>query len=73
MTLKPKEAPLSEAVERLRARLDQLQAYLNGENDAISRVANAPETTLEDATERARQYWDKLEAKARRSVPPRSL
>jgi hypothetical protein len=29
-----------------------------------TRVANAPAMTLEDATERARKYWDKLEGRS---------
>ena len=60
---------LGEAVERLRARNDQLRAYLEGDTSTSTRVANAPESTLEDATERARKYWDKLEGR-RSSVPP---
>ena len=65
--MKPK---LEQATERLRARLDQLQAHLNGKNDAIERVANSPDVPLEDATERAKKYWDKLEGR-RSSIPPR--
>lgn len=60
---------LAESIERLRARNEQLSAYLTGAPIGPGeRVANAPETTLEDATERARKYWDKLEG--RHSVPP---
>jgi hypothetical protein len=62
---------LAEAVERLRARNEQLRAHLEGDGSAVSRVANAPDSTLEDATERARKYWDKLEGK-RSSVPPKA-
>lgn len=61
---------LAESVERLRVRNDELAAYLSGTaSDAITRVANAPDVGLEDATERARKYWDKLEGR-RSSVPP---
>jgi len=59
---------LAESVERLSARNDQLRAYLDGDESAATRIANAPSVPLEDATERARKYWDKLEA--RRSSPP---
>lgn len=62
---------LEESVERLRVRNEELAAYLNGgAGSAIERVANAPEIGLEDATERARKYWDKLEGRRRSSVPP---
>jgi hypothetical protein len=67
----PPPKSLGEAVERLRARNDQLRAYLEGDTSAASRVANAPESSLEDATERARKYWDKLEGR-RSSVPPKA-
>ena len=61
---------LEEAVERLRAQNEQLRAHLASDNSAITRVANAPETSLEDATERARKFWDKLEGKRSSSIPP---
>ncbi len=66
--MKPKS--LSEVVDSLRSRNDQLQAYLDGDSTAITRVANSPDVDLEDATERARKYWDSLEQK-RQSVPPK--
>jgi predicted amidohydrolase YtcJ len=69
MTAPPKS--LAEAVERLRARNEQLRAHLEGDGSAVDRVANAPETTLEDATERARKHWDKLEGR-RSSIPPQA-
>lgn len=59
---------LEDAVNRLRARNEQLRAYLDGDTSAATRVANAPDTGIVDATERARKYWDALEA--RRSSPP---
>jgi len=60
---------LSEAVERLRARNDQLRAYLEGDSSVATRVANAPESDLEDATERYRKFLDKVEGR-KSSVPP---
>lgn len=60
---------LEESVERLRARNDQLRSYLEGDTSASTRIANSPEQNLEDATERARKYWDKLEGRSS-SVPP---
>lgn len=61
---------LAEATERLRARNEQLKAYLDGNgSDPVERVANSPDVPLEDATERAKKYWDALEAR-RSSVPP---
>lgn len=60
---------LGESVERLRARNDALRAYLDGDTSASTRIANAPDVGLEDATERARKYWDKLEGR-RPSTPP---
>lgn len=65
----PPPKSLAEAVERLRARNEQLRAYLEGDASTATRVANAPESSLEDATERARKYWDRLEGR-RSSVPP---
>lgn len=60
---------LAESIERLKTRNDQLSAYLSGmKSSAADRVASAPDTSLEDATERARKYWDKLEGRS--SVPP---
>lgn len=53
----PKSLP--EATERLRVRNDQLAAYLNGRSySALERIANAPDATLEEVTDRARKYWD---------------
>lgn len=74
MIEKKKDPPksLAEAVERLRARNDQLSAYLKGDTSTTTRVANSAETSLEDVTERARKYWDKLEGR-RPSVPPGSM
>lgn len=63
---------LEEAVERLRARNEQLRAYLEGDESAATRVANAPESNLEDATQRARKFWDKLEGR-KSSIPPKGL
>lgn len=65
---------LAEATESLRVRNLELAAYLassgpSGPSDAIARVANAPEMGLDDATARAKRYWDKLESR-RSSVPP---
>jgi hypothetical protein len=61
---------LALSVERLRTRNEAMRAYLDGAPlGPTERVANAPETDLEDATERARRYWDKLEGR-RSSVPP---
>jgi len=60
---------LADSVERLRARNDAMRDYLDGDASAVTRVANAPDVSLEDATERARRYWDKLEGR-RASVPP---
>jgi len=62
---------LAEAIERLHARNKQLSAFLGESETAVNRVANAPDSTLEDATERARKYWDKLEGR-RSSVPPQA-
>lgn len=58
--IKPARETLAEATERLRLRNDRLEALLNSESP-LSRVLNAPETTLDDATERARKFWDSLE------------
>ncbi len=61
---------LAESTELLRARNDRMQAYLEDEpDDPVTRVANSPDVGLEDVTERARKYWDKLEGR-RSSVPP---
>lgn len=61
---------LAKAVESLTRRNAAMRAYLEGENTtAAQRVAAAPAVGLEDATERARKYWDKLEGR-RSSVPP---
>jgi hypothetical protein len=61
---------LAQATSRLSARLDSLKAYLDGSSlSAVERVANAPETTLAEVTERARKHWDSLEGR-RSSVPP---
>jgi hypothetical protein len=63
---------LAASVERLRARNDRMREYLDGQaENPISRVANAPDVALEDATERARKYWDKLEGR-RSSAPPKA-
>lgn len=61
---------LEKSTERLRARNDQLAAHLQGKNSIVERVANSPEVSLEDATERARKFWDAQE-KRRGSVPPK--
>ena len=62
---------LADSVESLRKRNEAMRAYLEGENDdPVSRVANAPLLGLDDATERARKYWDKLEGR-RSSTPPK--
>ena len=61
---------LAKAVESLTRRNAAMRAYLEGSNTtAAERVAAAPAVGLEDATERARKYWDKLEGR-RSSVPP---
>lgn len=63
---------LAEATERLRARNEQLKAFLEGEgkdSDLVERVANSPDVALEDATERYKKFLDGLEAR-RSSVPP---
>lgn len=65
------KASLAQAIENLRARNDALEAYLRGDTSAFARVVNAPETTIEDATERYRKYLDKLESR-RSSVPPKA-
>jgi len=62
---------LQEAIERLHARNKQLSAFLGESETAVNRVANAPDSTLEDATERARKYWDKLEGR-KSSIPPKA-
>lgn len=62
---------LEDSIKRLGARLDQLRAYLAGDESAATRVANAPESSLEDATDRARKHWDKLEGR-KSSIPPRA-
>lgn len=67
----PPPKSLAEAVERLRARNEQLRAFLEGDKSIATKVANAPETTLEDATEKARKYWDKLEGRSS-SIPPQA-
>ncbi len=61
---------LAESIERLGARIEQFSAFLEGK--AVSRVANAPENNLEDAAERARKYWNKLEG-IPSTVPPPPL
>lgn len=62
---------LAASVDRLRVRNEAMRAYLDGKPiSPAERVANAPETDLDDATERARKYWDKLEGR-RSSVPPK--
>jgi hypothetical protein len=53
---------LAKSTQRLKARNDMLAARINGPSKS------APPTTLEDATERAKKYWDSLEKK--RSIPP---
>lgn len=67
---------LAESVELLRRRNLAMAAYLEGatpdavgKGGAAERVAAAPYVGLDDATERARKYWDKLEGR-RSSVPP---
>lgn len=60
---------LAEATERLRARNEQLKAFLDGEGDLVERVANSPDVPLEDATERYKKFLDGLDAR-RSSVPP---
>lgn len=61
---------LARAIERLARRNEDMRTYLESDKgDAASRVAAAPSVGLEDATERARRYWDKLEGR-RSSVPP---
>lgn len=61
---------LANAVERLSRRNAEMRAYLDGETKtSAERVAAAPLVGLEDATDRARRYWDKLEGR-RSSVPP---
>jgi hypothetical protein len=70
MTL-PAPKNLAEAIERLQRRNDQLSDYLSGKTSGpAERVANAPDVSLEDATERARKYWDRLEGRS--SVPPKA-
>ncbi len=67
----PPPKSLAEAVERLRARNDQLRAHLEGDTSTVSRVANAPDNSLEDATERYRKFLDKLEGRSS-SIPPKA-
>lgn len=66
------KASLAQAIESLRARNDALESYLRGDTSVFERVVNAPETTIEDATERYRKYLDNLESR-RSSVPPKAL
>jgi hypothetical protein len=54
---------LTKSTESLRARNDQLAAYLEGKVDPASRVANAAEMRLDEVTARAKSYWDDLEKK----------
>ncbi len=68
--IKAAQKSLAESTELLRARNDRMQAYLEGESDdPVARVASAPEVGLDDVTERARKYWDKLEGR-HSSIPP---
>jgi hypothetical protein len=79
-TIQDREAAaksLAESVELLRRRNLAMAAYLEETTpaplakatSAAERVAAAPYVGLDDATERARRYWDKLEGR-RSSVPP---
>lgn len=74
-------AGLREATERLRARNDAMAKILGESSDAIERIAEEPEVPLNDATARAKKFWDELEAardarsarewkKGRSSLPP---
>lgn len=58
---------LARAIERLARRNEEMCSYLESSKP---RVAPRVATGLDDATERARRYWDKLEG--RRSSPPES-
>lgn len=68
--LTPGLRELAEAVEKLRCGNDRLAAYLDGDESPVTRVANAPEMSLQDATEKARKHWDKLEGRRSSSHPP---
>ncbi len=54
---------LADSINRFGARLEALRSYLEGDGSANARVANAPVKDLEQVTQRAREYWDKLEQK----------
>lgn len=69
------KTPLELATERHAKHNDAMAVrLLEVKSEAAERVADAPEQALEDATERARKFWDRLEAKhqgRRSSVPPK--
>ncbi len=59
----PRISALAASTERLRARNDQLAIHLSKNDSVAQRVADAPQASLEDATERAKRYWDLLEGR----------
>jgi hypothetical protein len=60
---------LEEAIERLRKQNERLNSHLKSGSNTTS-VANG-ENSLDDATQRARKFWDKLEGR-NSSIPPKA-